>query len=472
MCSIAGVYSREGKSVSREALTLLSALRHRGPEAFGVASSEGAFTSKNFSSLIIPESPFILGHCLLSTTGYLEQPVTVGNVSVAHNGQVYNYRELFPENKFASDAEAIALFLVRALRKKSVLFAVKEFMRKAIGEYAIAFLYRGKLYAFRDPIGVKPLWFGSNESVHAFASEPSALMKIDIQFPQPLLPGHLLKVSRKGLKPSKIFDLNDFRKTVPKKHSMDALAKEFACTIKLQTSGLNKAAVLFSGGVDSSLVAKAVSDEIEGVELFVAGTPESNDISFAEKVAPELGLQLHKIYLDEKKIESLAFRAMKALSFFDEMQLGIGIPELACSDAIAENGFKAVFSGQGSDEIFAGYANYAKVLSEKGFPAVEGEIWFSLSRLWSRNFFRDDAMVSANSLELRVPFVSTNFLREAMAFPAKEKILTPDDKLRKHPVRALAAKYGLPEFVALRPKKAMQYGSGVQKIVSRLFQKT
>ena len=83
---------------------------------------------------------------------------------------------------------------------------------------------------------------------------------------------------------------------MPHNFSQERLASEFDRTIKLQTAGISRAAVLFSGGVDSSLIAKAVSNELERTELFVAGTPESNDISFAERVAPELGLQLHKIY--------------------------------------------------------------------------------------------------------------------------------------------------------------------------------
>jgi len=236
----------------------------------------------------------------------------------------------------------------------------------------------------------------------------------------------------------------------------------------LQTNGLKKAAVLFSGGVDSSLVAKAVSEKVKDTRLFVAGVKGSEDVVFAKRAAKLLSLKLESVILTKSDVESLLLRSAKRLSFFDEMQLGLAVPVLACSDAIAKAGYRVVFSGQGSDEIFAGYHSYSKAITN-GFDAVNEEIWFSLSRMWSRNFYRDDIMLASNALELRLPFVSINFVKESMAIPASEKIISEKDSLRKHPIRKLALAYGIPIEIANRPKKAMQYGSGVQKIVSKLL---
>ena len=65
--------------------------------------------------------------------------------------------------------------------------------------------------------------------------------------------------------------------------------------------------------------------------------------------------------------------------------------------------------------------------------------------------------------------MARSFLQEAMVIPASEKILSATDSLRKRPVRALAKNLGLPDSIVSRPKKAMQYGSGVQKIVTKLL---
>ncbi|MAG18371.1 MAG: hypothetical protein CL944_02775 [Candidatus Diapherotrites archaeon] len=469
MCSIIGIYSKQGRDVSDYLHTLMDSLKHRGPEAFGIKTPKEESKSKSFKQLKSLKNPVALGHCLLSTTGYGIQPISKGNVSVSHNGQIYNHKKLVKEKNLASDSEAIVHFFANELKKGSFANALKKFMKKAEGEYSVGLLHKNSLYAFRDPIGLKPLWFGSNDSVFAFASEPSALMKIDIQFPQPLLPGHMLKITKNGFEIKKVFTVENFRKTVPKKHSAENLKSAFDETIESQTIGLQKAAVLFSGGIDSALIAKAVAEKVSDTKLFVVGTKNSQDMVTAKEVAKELGLKLEQIELSEEKIKKLMFCSMKILSFFDEMQIGIAVPELACAEEIKKQGYRVVFSGQGSDEVFCGYNNYIRVLEKNSFSAVEEEIWFSISRMWSRNFYRDDAIIASESLELRVPLVSMQFLKQAMTIPAKEKIKNKEDKIRKWPIREIAKLYNIPDSVALKPKKALQYGSGSQKIVSKIL---
>lgn len=472
MCSVIGVYSKHDKDVSAEAFVLLSTLSRRGPEAAGVKTPEEEKKGGNADSLLpLPKGPVVLGHCLLSVTGHAIQPVDSGKVSVAHNGEIYNYRAMLPHSPgFSSDAEAIAGFLSVRSEEKGFEQAVRDFFGEAEGEFAVGVLCNGSLYAFRDFLGIKPLWFGENADLVAFASEPQALSKVGIQMPNPLMPGHLLELSANGARTKKIFTLEDFRKSVPRSHSLQRLYRAFQGSVSVQCAGLERAAVLFSGGVDSSLLAKEVSKHVKGAILFAAGTEGCADFESAELSANALKLPLRKITLDGGEIQRLASRSMEILSRFDAMQIGLAVPELACAEEVArENGLKVVFSGQGSDEVFAGYASYANALRERGFVGVEEDTWSALSRMPLRNFYRDDAIISSMGLELRVPFMAREFLREAMAFPASEKILSPEDILRKHPVRAMARLSGLPDFICSRPKKAMQYGSGVQKTVTRLM---
>ncbi|GEM_PF-985431 len=482
MCSVIGVFSKSGKDVSGEAYELLCALRRRGPEAFGVRGLRSEKKAAMPQGLMpLPQSPVCLAHCLLSTTGHGVQPFTEGNVSIAHNGQIYNYLEMnskLPGKKnraqvpMSSDSEVIARFFANALggkKKKDFAAAAKKFVRSARGEYAIGALYRGELYALRDFTGQKPLWFGENSEMLAFASEPGALRKLGIEFPASLEPGHLLRAGKKGFVTSTIFDFANFKKTVPRKHSIASLKSEFDSAIEMQTRGLKKAAVLFSGGVDSSLIAKAVSQKVAQTKLFVAGLEGSHDVIAAQKAAKELGLELETILLREEDVQRLCLKAMGIMGFFDEMQVGIAVPELACAEAICARGFKVVFSGQGSDEIFCGYSSYVRALESGGYKEVEKELWSGLARMWSRNFYRDDIILATEALELRLPFMHENFLRQAMAIPAREKILSVKDGLRKHPVREIARLCGVPDSICQQPKKAMQYGSGAQKIVSKMM---
>ena len=235
MCSIIGLYSKQNSDVSELALKMLGSLQHRGNEAFGFKTLKTGEKSKELKKLKIPKTNVLLGHSLLSITGYSEQPITNGNVSISHNGQIFNYKD-FSDSK--NDSSVIAQFFSKELQKNSFTSAVKKFMKKSDGEYAIGVLYNKKLFAFRDFLGLKPLWFGENDNIFAFASEPNALMKIDIQFPQPLKPGHYLEINEKGIFTKKIFDVNDFKKTIPKNSSVKKLKLEFDKTIELETCEL------------------------------------------------------------------------------------------------------------------------------------------------------------------------------------------------------------------------------------------
>ena len=100
MCSVIGVYSKRGEDVSEQAQILITELSHRGHQAFGVKTQTLEKKSKTIKGLIpLPNSPIILGHCLLSTTGFGVQPLSTGTVSISHNGQIYNYKELNPSNE-------------------------------------------------------------------------------------------------------------------------------------------------------------------------------------------------------------------------------------------------------------------------------------------------------------------------------------------------------------------------------------
>ena len=469
MCGIAGIISRDKKDVFNDLADMLSVLSHRGPEGFGISTEAGTKRHKTLSELNQDKIPgnTAIGHCLLSITGKGTQPFASQSkkFSLAHNGEIYNYREL-SSKKVQSDSEAIVHFLEGY---SSVEKGISDFMEIAIGKYAIAIQSGNTLYAFRDVLGIKPIWFGSNNGYLAFASEPGALKKINMQFPQPLLPGHLLKITEKGIETKKIYDLKDFRKTVPKDFSEQRLEQAFRQSIEFRTDGLKKAGIFFSGGVDSTLIAMAVAEQVKNTVCFTAGMEGSEDIKFSEKIGQEAGLSLIVRVTEKDEIPAYALKTMKSLNYFDTMQLGIGIPEYVAAEEAAKQNFKVVFSGQGSDEIFAGYSNYKNMLLKQTHKDVEESIWTSLDNMWNRNLMRDDAVTAAHSLEMRLPFLDLNFLREAMAIPASMKILSKDDQLRKHPIRNLAKKFNVPESAIQRPKKAMQYGSGIAKEVEKLF---
>ena len=83
------------------------------------------------------------------------------------------------------------------------------------------------------------------------------------------------------------------------------------------------------------------------------------------------------------------------------------------------------------------------------------------------NLERDDAVSMANGVELRVPFLDKDIISLALDIPARYKIKDSDDLLRKHILRDVAKSIGVPDYIADRPKKAAQYGSGINRILKK-----
>lgn len=263
--------------------------------------------------------------------------------------------------------------------------------------------------------------------------------------------------------------LEEFKKTIPEKTSFRQLKESFLKSIEKNTEGISKVAVLFSGGVDSSLIAKAVSQEVNETILYCVGLKESLDIKTAAEAASELELPLVSVIVPKNEISAYLSKTKKLPERFNPFQLEIAVPEFIALEKICEDKIDFVFSGQGSDEIFCGYSKYKQVLEESGYAGVEEEIWRKLENLWSHDLFRERALADYFSLKQKLPYLEEEFVRTAIAVPAREKIISPNDDLRKHPVRKLAKELGTSKKIYERRKKAVQYGSGIGKKVRRIL---
>jgi asparagine synthase (glutamine-hydrolysing) len=129
-----------------------------------------------------------------------------------------------------------------------------------------------------------------------------------------------------------------------------------------------------------------------------------------------------------------------------------------------ENGLRVMLSGQGADELFAGYHRYLSFYYEKGEDAQE-DLWKDVKNLYQVNLERDDAVTMAHGVEMRVPYLDLPIISMAMNIPMSYKIKDQNDRMRKCILREVAAEVGIKSEVLMRPKKAAQYGSGIHKIL-------
>ncbi len=443
MASLTAIRSLQNENVFPMLLESLNFLKHRGNSSFLVSVGGETLVSSSLKKLA--------------------QKTVEGTVGMAFSskGDV-PVKSFFLDGEFFSLPPSTDLFNATPPQ-------LKNFLLSSDGEFTLMQRKQNSFSVLRDLLGSKPLWFGSNSSFHAFSSEYAPLSILNIQFPSMLPPAHKLLLTSDGFKTQKIASWDDFKKTLPRKTSPALLTQSFKDAVKKRSMGLKKAGVFFSGGVDSTTVALELQNHVKEARLFSIGLPDSHDLQNSRDAAKELGLDLIEVEPDLKNLKNTVLETMKALGFFDEMQLQIGVPEFLLCKKAAELGFENVFTGQGSDEVFCGYSSFRSTLRSRGEKAVEQESWNCLANMWCRNLFRGDKISSHFGISLKAPFLDSEFLRNAMRFPVNEKILSPSDELRKRPLRGMALSLGVPKQIAFRKKKAIQYGSGLSKEVSRLL---
>ena len=228
-----------------------------------------------------------------------------------------------------------------------------------------------------------------------------------------------------------------------------------------ETISDKKIGVAFSGGVDSTLLAKLVKDMGYDVHLLTIGFQDSHDINFAKEVNQLLNLEHSISEIDPEKFKEVSQRINQIIKSDNLSWNENSIAFHYVAELAQKNDLKTVATANGIDELFCGYNSYREAI-EKGESEVtkmmdeklknEGEMMFAINKVTAEY---DVKMVQ--------PFLSPSFVDYSKTIPVSEKIHGPDDMQRKHPIRELAMDYGIPEVAAKKQKKALQYGSQIHK---------
>ena len=224
--------------------------------------------------------------------------------------------------------------------------------------------------------------------------------------------------------------------------------------------GERRVAVAFSGGLDSSLMAKCASKHVEVVAC-VAYAKGSGDAQRARQAAEALGLQLAASEVTEEEVRG----ALAAIELPFEptlMDKSLWCLYSAVARSARDLGVRVLLLGQLADELFGGYAKYAEAVSAEGEASARSMMSADAREYSSRGRVRD---VSAceGLVEPRFPFEAIELVEFAASIPVSFKIR---DGVRKAVLRRAARKLGVPEQIAFAPKKAAQYSSGVQKLIA------
>ena len=228
-----------------------------------------------------------------------------------------------------------------------------------------------------------------------------------------------------------------------------------------ETISDKKIGVAFSGGVDSTLLAKLVKDLGHDIHLLTIGFHDSHDINFAKEVNQLLNLPHSISEIDPEKFKEVSDKIRQLIKTDNLSWNENSIAFYYVAKLAQENGLSAVATANGIDELFCGYNSYREAI-EIGEDEVmkmmneklknEGEMMVAVN-----------AVTAEFGVRMIQPFLSPSFIDYSKKIPVSEKIHGPDDMKRKHAIRELAMDYGIPEVAAQKQKKALQYGSQIHK---------
>jgi len=444
MCGFACLWKHDDEAL---ATRMIEKIEHRGPD--------------ETQTYRAPSVPAIMAHCRLSIIGPSDgsQPIYQGDNILVANGEIYNYHDLraiLGESAFEtrSDSETI----LRLFRSNQL-----RWVTKLDGMFAFVLATPNRVIAARDPLGIKPLYVATLSSGGlAFCSEIKAFDGLGLEKIEAIGPGELFdsldgtrrwyRIPQGAAEPEADFDL-------------DAVCRELRLTLedavrKWMVADVEVGSFL-SGGLDSSIIAAVAAQAIDRpLKTFSVGLEGSPDVTAAAKVAEFIGSEHHQLTFTADDLAAALPHVIYHLESADVDLVRSAVPTHFAA-TLARQHVKAVLTGEGADELFAGYAyhhDYAQSPRE-----LADELTRSLTSMHNINLQRVDRITMALGLEARTPFLDRDLIDFAQSIPASLKMRVSgngaNQTTEKWILRA-ACEDLLPEELIWRKKAQFDEGTG------------
>ena len=328
---------------------------------------------------------------------------------------------------------------------------------------------RTGLTMMRTPHFMSPMYYQWAGKHIVFSTERKALWSINHRDAIELQPGQTVRVKPDDIQPLVTSQDRRYPNVVKSRSRretltllLNSLEKSFEPLRAAENVG-----VLFSGGVDSSLAAVIAQRVCGQVTLFTACSKGSRDCETTPPAAQALDMKLNTTSFDANTVWEMLPELIYATETSRRQDIEITLPFFIAARAARNAGIPILVSGQGPDELFAGYARHVKVFEENGEESLDSQLRSEIADTHRTNIERDERAIAYNGLSAFFPYLGSHFIFEALAVPSRWKVspgMTPN---RKVIFRELAIKMGLPEEIALAPKKATQYSSGSKGVLTK-----
>ncbi|MCS7118545.1 MAG: asparagine synthase-related protein [Archaeoglobaceae archaeon] len=326
----------------------------------------------------------------------------------------------------------------------------EEMPKKLECLYALVAFRPSHIFLSRDVLGGKPIYYDSM----GISSFKNLLEK-----PRGVLPGEIVKLDYSG---EIIEKRRFFLSEVIKKEDLSYEEAKERILKSLSRIRFKNACIAFSGGLDSSLLAS-----LHDLPL-ISVTANKEEKNWILESAKKISREVEILNIVEKEIISVTPNVVKIIEDNNFLQLSVAVPLYLLFDFAKKLGFSEIILGQGADELFGGYKRYEKIEYEE----LETILLKELSEIGDKNLVRDFKLSYATEMKLILPYLTWDVIRAAISVPAREKIKEIDGcKVRKYFLRDIASNF-LPEEIVWREKKAIQYSTGVAKILKKWFSQT
>ncbi|MGH8866918.1 MAG: asparagine synthase-related protein [Actinomycetes bacterium] len=427
----------------------LDRLAHRGPDGTGIHHTDD------------PDGGLLLGHRRLAIIDPAlgRQPlVAPDGAALVANGMIYNDRALRQQLAHepyvtGSDSESI----LHLLRREG-----PEAVSRLDGMFGFVYADGDRVIAARDPLGIKPLYRFRIGGREGFASEVKAFDGVADEVEE-FPPGHVYDTEG-GLRPYYRVPEPQDPSTPPDKAVAELREVLEAAVVKRLRSDVPLGCLL-SGGLDSSLIAALASQHVEQLHTFAVGLEGSPDLAAARHVSAHLGTAHHELVMTPADVRAAVPEALWHLESADVDLVRSAVGTWLVME-FASRHVTVVLTGEGADELFAGYGYYGDYAD----PAqLQAELHRSITGMHDVNLQRVDRMSMAHGVEARVPFLDVSVVDVAMRTPPALKQRDPRTgrPAPKWVLRAVADGL-LPEEVVWRPKAQFDEGSGLADLLPRM----
>jgi asparagine synthase (glutamine-hydrolysing) len=367
-------------------------------------------------------------------------------IKLAANGEIYNHEKLYDMlvEKHGWKHDRISHSDCEVIGHACSCLGPKEAVKHLDGMFAFVLFQEAtpeqpaRAFAARDPVGIKPLYYGSTpDGAYVFASELKALV------------GHVVPSSVTAIPPGHYWTpetgLVRYHRPDWEHHeqpSDEDIREAFRAAVRKRMMADVDYGFFLSGGVDSCIVSHALlpmyreeTGDDRPIPAFTVGMEDSPDMMAAKAMVEALGGERYvdhrpRIFTGDHVFDIIP-HIIYHMETYEAELIRSAIPNWLLAERAGAD-VKMVLTGEGADELFAGYLYF---MDAKTPNQVQTELKRIYNMLGDINLHRTDRMTMAHSLEARVPFLDTKFTALAMSFDPALKMVNREAVANNAPGR-------------------------------------